>query len=422
MKVLLITPRFPFPPERGDTVRSCAWLQGLAAAHDVWLACVDVVEPQPAALRAVQQMCRGVAVHVASSRRRLWRGLLALLSHDSLTAGYFNDAGLCDTLRTWSDDIGFDAVLTYSSAMAPAANWVRAPQRVVDLCDVDSAKWQAYAAQRRTPLRWVYGLESRRVRALEATAVAGHQRCIVVNAREQAKLHRLLPHAQADVVPTVVDLAEYADFATPTVSAEPIIGFAGALFYPPNVRAVQWFGRYVWPRVRAQCPTAQWWLIGQGPTRSVRQWARMPGVTVTGRVADVRPYLKRLRVVVNPVTAELGVQSKLVVALAAGRPAVVTPQAAAGLVYADPPPFVVAAGPEAFAAAVVRVLRDDTHAAALAQRARQTAEEQYGAATVAHYLAGWLAADTADVPAPRRQPGRPPEVVAAGSQAGIPYA
>lgn len=392
MRILMLTPRFPYPPDRGDTLRSWSLVSGLAQRHEVWLACVDTAEPRPEHLERVEACCRAVAVFARPGLRRLCRGALGMLRGASLTAGYFHDPRLVDTVRRWSRAADFDALLTYSSAMAPAAAAATARRRVLDLCDVDSVKWETYARRSLPPLRWLYRAEARRVARLEGAAARAHAVCLLVNERERRKLLARAPDVRTGVLPTAVDLDDYADpAAMPPLPAEPVVGLIGSMFYPPNVRAVNWFGRHVWPAVREAVPAARWLIVGSRPVRAVRRWGRLPGVTVTGYVRDMRPYLESMRVVVNAVDNDIGVQSKLVVALAAGRPAVVTPQAAAGLVYEDPPPFVVAAAPTAFAAAVVRVLRDEAHARALAARARAVAAAQYSAAEVVRRAEHWLA-------------------------------
>jgi glycosyltransferase involved in cell wall biosynthesis len=194
---------------------------------------------------------------------------------------------------------------------------------------------------------------------------------------------------------------------------EPVVGMVGSMFYPPNVRAVHWFGRYVWPVVKGAIRAARWLILGRRPTRSVRRWGQLPGITVTGYVPDVRPFLNETRCIINAVDNDLGVQSKLVVAMAAGRPAVITPKAAGGLVYDDPPPFVVVGSPRPFAEAVIRVLRDDAFARALAGRARAVAEAHYGQEQVVRRLEHWLGAPAATPPRSATRPSAvtPREVV-----------
>lgn len=390
MRVLLVTPRFPYPPHRGDTVRSWGVLRALAARHEVWLASVDTVPPAPEHAAVVRGLCRDVYCCVTPEWRCLLRGAAGLLLGRSLTEGYFGDAAFRACLRDWAQRPGFDAVITYSSSIAPAVVDLPIRRRLLDLGDVDSHKWALYARRTWPPARWFYALESRRVAALERDAAADHELCLLVNERERRKFARRHPACPTGVLRTTVDLDDYPGHEA--LSTEPVVSMVGSMFYPPNVRAVEWFGQRVWPRIRAAVPNARWLIVGSRPSAAVRAWARAPGVTVTGYVPDVRPYLALTRVFVNPVVGDIGVQSKVLVALAAGRPAVVTPDTAAGIDHEDPPPFVVATAPAEFAAGVVRLLRDDAWARTIGARARATAERYYSAAAQRTAIEGYLAA------------------------------
>jgi len=304
-------------------------------------------------------------------------------------------------------------VLTFSPAMAPYAARVRGARRVLDMNDVESDRWRSFAERSLPPLSWLYGLEARRLPRAEAAWVRGHAVSLLVNERERCKLPPALRQRTA-VVRTGVDIASYEEVTGadggPVVPREPVVGFVGSMFYAPNVRAVEWFGRAVWPRVRQAVPDARWLIVGNRPVRSVRRWGRQPGVTVTGFVEDVRPYLRRMRVFVCPLREQIGVQTKLIEAMAAARPAVVTPQVAAGIDYDDPPPFAVSGSPAGFADGVIRLLRDDTHARALAARARQTAEARYNAAEQLREIERWLTGELAYPEcALRRKAAAPPQ-------------
>jgi sugar transferase (PEP-CTERM/EpsH1 system associated) len=391
MRILMLTPRFPYPPERGDTLRSWTALSGLAGRHEVWLACVDCTAPERRDFEHVRGLCRELAVSVRSSRARLLAGLRSMLAGRSFTAGYFADQGLWRTLALWSECEQFDALLTYSSSIAPLARAIRAQRHILDLCDVDSQKWSRYARHAAPPLRWWYRSESRRVAALEARAARWHDVSLVVNERERKKLRALVPDVRVEVVPTTVDLHQYECRPAPS---EPVIGMLGSMCYPPNVLAVNWFGRFVWPLVKRRLPQARWLIVGRQPVRSVRNWASLPGVEVTGRVPDVRPYLEQMRVFVNPVHGDIGVQSKLLVALASGRPAVTTSDAAAGLQYNPPAPCLVANSPPDFAAATVRLALDTQLWHRLSQRGREVIELNYTSQRQVNLLEQLLAVRT----------------------------
>jgi len=272
---------------------------------------------------------------------------------------------------------------------------VNAGRRVLDFSDVDSAKWQTYADRAVWPLNCIYRSEARRVRQLEQRCAEQQDICIVVNDREQRKLLTHCDSACVEVLPVALAADEYpSDGPRPSAPRNPVVGFTGSMFYPPNIRAALWFGRHVWPIIRAKRPDAQWLVVGSRPASAVRRLAKLPGVSVTGSVADMRPLLARMRVFVNPVDGDIGVQTKLLVAMAAGVPAVVTPDAAAGIDYDGPPPFEIAASPTQFANAVLRLLVDDARAMELARRGREVIETRYDEATHYRRLETWLAGAT----------------------------
>jgi sugar transferase (PEP-CTERM/EpsH1 system associated) len=408
MKILMLIHRFPYPPVRGDCLRSWGELEYLSRRHDVWLACVDRVRPRGEHLAYVCQRCRDVAVLVRSTTASLVRGALSLLGGRSLTAGYFGEDRLVHVVRGWGRKVHFDAVLTFSPAMAPYATIVPARRRVLDMNDLESDRWATFARRSLPPLRWLYALEARRLPLAEAAWMRAHDVTLLVNDRERAKLPPELITRSA-VVRTGVDLSRYLtgdDAGGAALPSEPIVGMLGSMSYPPNVGAVRWFGRHVWPLVKRSAPEARWLIVGRDPVRSVRRWARQPGVTVTGFVDDVRAYLGTMRVFACPVREQIGVQTKLIEAMAAARPAVVTPQAAGGIEYDDPPPFLVAGSPREFADAVVRLLRDDAAARTLGTRARAIACANYAAEDQWRRVENWLA-------------GQPPDATRAAAQAAV---
>lgn len=390
MRVLYVTPRFPYPPDRGDRVRSWNLLRLMAERRAVVLAAVDETAPTEAAVNAVEALGVRVAPTTVRTRRAaLCRGLAAMARGRSLSEGYFHDGAFERGLRALARRERFDAVVVYSSALAPAVWDLPIARRIVDLADVDSAKWSFYADRSPPPLRWLHQLEARRVARLEAECAALAHVCLLVNERERSKLMMRAPQASAAVLPTLLH-ADADAAAAPASSRSSTVLFLGSLFYPPNAAAVKWFAGRVWPEVRRRAPQACWRIVGARPSRATRALQRLPGVSVAGYVADAAAELRGCGVFVAPVHAQLGVQSKLLTAMAHGCAAVVTPDAAGGIEHDDPPPFIVAAGAEAFAEAVVRLLRDQAAARALGRRAWATIERSYRPAAYRSQLDAWL--------------------------------
>jgi sugar transferase (PEP-CTERM/EpsH1 system associated) len=255
--------------------------------------------------------------------------------------------------RGWHPDV----VLVYCSGMAPLAmtGSLADVPFVLDMVDVDSAKWDAYARTSTGPLGWIYAREARCLAKFEADAMRHAHATVVVTERERRDLAVIAPGADIRVVGNGIDLDA---FRPPRPAAdEPRLVFAGVFSYRPNERGALWFAREVWPLVRAHRPDARLTLVGANPTPAIRGLAEQDEtIEVTGTVPDVRPFIWRAAVAVAPLLEARGIQNKVLEALAARVPVVTTPAVAAGLPDEVLPGCRVAADPHAYAGAVLDLL------------------------------------------------------------------
>jgi sugar transferase (PEP-CTERM/EpsH1 system associated) len=250
-----------------------------------------------------------------------------------------------------------DVVLAYCSGMARCAlePALRDRPLVLDMVDVDSAKWASMAKMHTPPRSWVYGREARVLRAFEATAAAHASTTMVVTDKERQTMAAIAPAARVEVVPNGVDAARLRPTSGPT--GEPLVVFCGVMNYAPNEQAAIWFAREVWPLVIASRPDARFHIIGSSPTPAVHALADTnANITVVGAVDEVAPHLWRAAVSVAPLQTARGIQNKVLEAVAAGLPTVVTPVVAEGLPGLVLPACRVAESPRAFADAVLTYL------------------------------------------------------------------
>jgi sugar transferase (PEP-CTERM/EpsH1 system associated) len=235
-------------------------------------------------------------------------------------------------------------------------------RRVTHYADVDSEKWKTYAAKHRGPMRWVYGHEARSLLALERAMSRAYDVTSFVSEADAALYRELAPES-ADKVRVIANGVD-TDYFDPDAAYErpfpdgvqPVV-FVGAMDYWPNVDAVAWFATEVLPAVQRELPGAEFWIVGSNPSRQVQDLQQRPGVRVTGRVPDVRPYVARAAAVVAPLRVARGTQNKVLEAYSMARQVVLTGASAAGLIDA---PFVRDAthdDPAAMAAAVVQRMR-----------------------------------------------------------------
>jgi sugar transferase (PEP-CTERM/EpsH1 system associated) len=356
MNILVLTHRLPFAPNRGDRIRAYHIVKLLAArakVHVVSLVHDREEEAQAGTLRAI-----GVEVTTAyvPRVRNLALGALKLATATPLTHLLLDSPAMRPALERALAGWRPDAVLAYCSGVAPMT--LEPPLAgipfVLDMVDVDSAKWNAFAAAARFPKSWVFRREARCLAAFEARALQAAFASTVVNERERDTLLKISPGAAVHIAPNGVDVEALAAPHAP--AAEERVVFTAVFDYAPNADGAVWFAREVWPRVRKARPAAQLTLAGSSPTAAVRRLAEDPSIEVTGRVDDMRPYLWRSAIAVAPIFQSRGVQNKVLEAAAAGLPSVVTQTVGDGLPEQVLPACRIADTADAFAAAVIELL------------------------------------------------------------------
>ena len=358
--LLFLAHRLPFPPNKGDKVRSYHFLSHLAERYRVFLGTFidDPADRQHVA--ALEKLCAEVQIEtlVPWSKRAL--SAACLVTGEPLTLPYFRSRGL----QEWVHDIvrreRIKRAFCYSSPMAQYALDIPDLSCIADFVDMDSAKWGDYADRRSWPVSALYRRESERLLAYERE-VAARADAVVFVTDEEARLFRdEAPECSARVatIRNGVDAGHFSPasvFASPFPPAESPIVFTGAMDYWPNIDAVTWFARKVLPEIRSRGASVRFYIVGMNPEASVRALAS-DDVFVTGRVDDVRPYLQHARVVVAPMRVARGIQNKVLEAMAMARAVVVTPASAAALSARPGDELEVAGEPREFAEKVVALL------------------------------------------------------------------
>lgn len=373
-RLLFIAHRLPYPPDKGERVRAFREITALAGRFRITLAALAHTPADRAAAEEMGRWCEKVIVARAGGRLGLARAAGAFLLGSSATEGFFRSRRLHRLVAAQARREPFDLVFAYCSSMLPYAAAVDAPARVLDLVDVDSAKWAAYADAARGPKRWLYRAESRRVARLERRAVDLCDAVVLVSADEARALD-----ADSDklvALPNGVDL-EYFRPAPRPPGAPPTVVFTGTMDYRPNVEAVCWFAREVWPGLREAQPDIEFTIVGRDPTARVRRLADCAGITVTGAVPDVRPYVATALAAVAPLAIARGIQNKVLEAMAMGR-AVVASDAAIEGIEADVGTEIVRADwPPKWIRAILQLIANAERRRSLEQAARRAVEQRY---------------------------------------------
>lgn len=358
MRILYLCHRIPFPPDKGDKIRSFHQIRHLGRAHEVHVACLVDDPADRVHVEALRRHCSGVDAPFRSRAAATARSLVALAGGRPLSVAAFRSAALAAAVTERLRAGWPDAVIVFSSAMGAYVPVGCDRPVLVDFVDADSDKWRLYAERSGPPLRWIYGLEASRLGRFERALAARADASLFVSDTE-ARLLGLTPgDGRTFVVTNGVDL----DYFRPGPEAPPLAApravFVGMMDYYPNVDAVAWFAEEILPRVRRVVPDASFDIVGRRPHARVRALARLPGVRVTGGVPDVRAYLGDGAVAVAPFRIARGIQNKILEAMAMERPVVGSPSAFQGLPAGPGDGVAVAEGADAFASEVATLLRD----------------------------------------------------------------
>ncbi|MGC8477135.1 MAG: TIGR03087 family PEP-CTERM/XrtA system glycosyltransferase, partial [Acetobacteraceae bacterium] len=357
-ELLFVSHRFPYPLNKGEKIRAYHLLRHLAPHWRIRLGCLVEDPADLAHLPVLGEICAEVAAFRIDKRLQKLKALARFRPGRPLMLDYYRHPGL----RRWVAERLPGAKLAYifSTAMAPYVldQPATGAVRLLDMQDIDSEKWTRYAADAAMPMRAVWAREGRTLLAYERHAAAACAATFFVTAAEARRFGELAPEVadRLDHVECGVDLGFFSpahEFPSPYPASARRAVFTGNMDYWPNADAVSWFATEILPRIT---PRPEFWIVGANPGPAVRRLAGLPGVHVTGRVADVRPYLAHADVSVSPLRIARGIQNKVLEAMAAGRPVVASPGAFQGIRAQPGRDLLVADGATAIAEAVGAVL------------------------------------------------------------------
>jgi len=357
MRILVLTHRLPYAPNRGDRLRAYHILQHLHRRAEVELVSLVHDDDEASHVDEVRGfVTRVTAVRVTPFRNRM-NAALSLVTGGPLTHALLDGAGIVERLHEICQARSPDVVLAYCSGMARFAMQPpldRIPL-VLDFVDVDSRKWHDMAEASSPPRSWIYRREAATLGAFEARAATRAVASLVVNEREAGNARALSASANVRVLANGVELERLRPPHPPAASRRVV--FCGVMSYAPNADGMAWFVEKVWPLIRTAQPDATLAIVGSDPSPSLRALPKHDAsITVTGRVPDVRPWLWDSAVGIAPLQVARGLQNKALEAIAAGLPIVMTGAVAGGLPASAAPASRVANTPDDFAAQVLNLL------------------------------------------------------------------
>ena len=378
---LFLAHRIPYPPQKGDKIRSHHWLRYLATRFDVHLGTFVDHEEDFAHVHALDRWCKSKCVLPLDAIRAKLRSLIALPTGHALSEVYYRDPKMQRYVDSVLAEHEIDVIVVFSSTMAQyvEGDKGRGVRKVVDFVDVDSDKWRQYGETRRWPMSYIYRREALRLGAAERRIARDFDASLFATPAEVSLFTTLAPDVRdkAHCIANGVDTSYFdpgSTYPDPYPRGSTPIVFTGAMDYWPNVDAVTFFAREVLPEVRRQRPDVLFYVVGAHPNRAVKELHDQPGVHVTGAVRSVRPYLAHARLAVAPIRVARGIQNKVLEALAMRLPVVLTPSAHIGI------------GHDAEESGMTVVAAEELATATLAQLDRAEREPQPGRAFVLRHF------------------------------------
>ncbi len=356
MKILYVCHRFPYPPKRGGKIRPFNMIKHLAAQHEVHVCSLARSAQEAEEGKGLRAHCAHTECAVVSEPWQTLRMIVRLPLPTPSSMGYFYSPQLKARIRALHAEHHYDLIFVHCSSVAQYVEDITDAVKVLDYGDMDSQKWLEYAHYKPFPLNLGYWWEGKKMERAERRLARKFNYCTATTRMELGTLRELAPGVASDWFPNGVDHNVFApdgsDYDPDTIS------FIGRMDYYPNQECMLRFSKEVLPRIQAERPTAKLVIVGAEPSQEILALGKLPGVTVTGSVPEVQPYVRRSAVMVAPLAIARGTQNKILEALAMGVPVVTSSLAADGVDCLAGEHLLVADSPAEIATSVLSLMQD----------------------------------------------------------------
>ena len=369
MKILYVCHRFPFPPKRGGKIRPFNMIKHLSARHEVTVASLVRSQTEANEGAGIAPHCARYEMGRVSNPVQTLRMVARLPTSTPSSFGFFYSPALAKRIQTLLATERFDLIFVHCSSVASYVSQVSDIPKILDFGDMDSQKWLEYARYKPFPLSIGYWLEGRKLQREEMRLARNFDVCTATTRAEWETLQSYGTGVATDWFPNGVD----ADYFAPTDVAydADTISFIGRMDYYPNQECMFEFCRATLPLLKQKRPGIKLLIVGADPTPAVRRLAEIPGVTVTGSVPDVRPFIRRSAAMVAPLNIARGTQNKILEAMAMGVPVISSRIAAAGVDAVAEEHLLVGSTAAEYANAILRILDNPQERARLAHAGRE---------------------------------------------------
>jgi len=369
LRILFVCHRFPFPPSRGGKIRPFNIIKHLTeSGHEVHVASIARSADEAKDGKGLSEHCAGYLMAQVRSPLSMAKACVNLATTTPSSMGYFHSPRLARDIRDLLDSKSFDLIFVHCSSVAQYVEHVHDIPKIMDFGDMDSQKWLTYAQVRPFPMSPVYWLEGTKLERAERRIASRFEYCTCTT---RAELDTLREQGTAPATGWFPNGVDTNFFAPSDVPYEPnTICFIGRMDYYPNQQAMFDFCDRVLPQLREERPETKLLVVGASPSRKVRALGRIPGVTVTGSVPDVRPFVHSAAMTIAPLSIARGTQNKVLESMAMGVPVVVSDVAAGGVDAVPNEQLLTASTPSEWVAAIRRLLDDPSERERFSKAAR----------------------------------------------------
>ncbi|WP_395344616.1 glycosyltransferase [Ningiella sp. W23] len=381
--ILVVSHRVPFPPNKGEKLRTFYQIEALVNhGHSVTVAAPIESEQDKEHVLALAKRL-SIAVHTFKLPHKILRIARALFKNESISSANFYAKDLSAFLLRHVED--FDIVYTCASSLNSYIFQLKLHQKAIcmsDFMDVDSDKWRQYAKNANVLMRYVYSREAKLISELEDKSVAYLARCFVIAQEEKRILESQTKDTLADkhsnigVLGNGVDVSEFAHCPNKANHIIELV-FVGVMDYKPNVESVHWFVDNCWARVKDAVPNARFTIAGMNPVPSIQRLEKLDGIEVTGFVDDIMPYFDRAHIFVAPFQTARGVQNKVLQAMSCGLAVVSTKLGIEGIFHETDKDVIIADSIDDFSSALIQLSQDDARRQTLGKCANERIVNEY---------------------------------------------
>lgn len=385
MRLLFITHRIPYPPNKGEKIRAYHILRHLGARHDVHLAFIVDDKNDISHIERLRPMAKSLHYDVINPMLRKMQSLSDLLGSKPLSVPYFYSTKLQKDIDDLLDHHDVECIFCYSSSTAEyvfnsrhSRDKLRKIRCIMDFVDMDSYKWRQYAENTPFPMGWVYRNEAKRLLEYETRIVGDFDHAIMVSDDEKKLFQNQISCEHISTVGNGVDHDFFhPSHQSPLKKEGPVLVFTGMMDYRPNIEGIIWFVDKILPKVREQFNNITLYIVGNRPVPRIKRLGRKSGVIVTGFVEDVRDYLALADICIIPLLIARGIQNKVLEALSMGKATITTSAAASGITALNGRHLLVSDKPLEFANTISDLIRDRERREHLGRQARRFIVKEY---------------------------------------------